>query len=261
MSSKPSGTIFNFAYFPSIDKAFQDLKSLTIDEYWGELDNKILKNYIEHTFRRLNSLHNEDNGGNKWMYFDPKNRYVCFNTGLYTKNYNQIFAYFTKNNNANRQAWYFNDFIDEANGKIADIIELPIRAKYFSDIKDLIFDTSCQIRIDLDHILDDANNKARIPDRYKNNSNLRVLLEGAINQAKKRISANYNLAVPQFFDGSVQFLIPISLDDTSRVDLVLAVKRLGEIYRGNTCLTMEMAYNNARLIVKPEAPWLRKNTE
>ena len=41
-------------------------------------------------------------------------------------------------------------------------------------------------------------------------------------------------------------------------DLALACEKKedGSCYLGRTCLTMEMAYNNARLIAKPESEWL-----
>ena len=74
--------------------------------------------------------------------------------------------------------------------------------------------------------------------------------------AKIRIKENYKSAVPQYFNGKIQFLIPISLGDPSVVDLSLAVGKDGGIYTGHTCLTLDMAYNNARLIAKPESDWL-----
>lgn len=42
-------------------------------------------------------------------------------------------------------------------------------------------------------------------------------------------------------------------------DLALVVTKnsKGNYYQGHTCLTMEMAYNNARLIAKPESNWLQ----
>lgn len=136
---------------------------------------------------------------------------------------------------------------------------LPKRATYFSDIKDLIFDTNCDLRINLDHILNDEENFMRIPEQYRNGSNIKTLFNGAIEIAKKRIASNYNIAVPQFFEGYVQLLIPISLgEDISHTDLVLAVSRNNGVYLGKTCLTLDMAYNNARLIAKPEAPWINK---
>jgi len=51
-------------------------------------------------------------------------------------------------------------------------------------------------------------------------------------------------------------LLPISLGDPKKVDLSLAVGARNGVYTGHTCLTLDMAYNNARLIAKPESDWL-----
>ena len=40
-------------------------------------------------------------------------------------------------------------------------------------------------------------------------------------------------------------------------ELALVLSKMpGGYYQGHTCLTMEMAYNNARLIARPESNWL-----
>ena len=83
------------------------------------------------------------------------------------------------------------------------------------------------------------------------------ILEGSINNAIKRVTANYKLAVPQYFGGKIQLLLPLCFDKTDKPYLALALTKMeGDYYQGHTCLTMEMAYNNARLISKPESNWL-----
>lgn len=83
-------------------------------------------------------------------------------------------------------------------------------------------------------------------------------LEGAVEEVKKRIITNYTIAIPQYYDGKIQLLLPLCLTPGSpNADLALVLDRMGEVYRANTCLTIQMAYNNARLIVKPYSSWLR----
>lgn len=84
---------------------------------------------------------------------------------------------------------------------------------------------------------------------------LHRLFDGAVQQAEKQVSANFKMAVPQFYKGSVQLLIPLSLN-SDKPQLALAIQRDGEVYQARTCLTLNMAYNNARLIVRPDANWL-----
>ena len=122
-----------------------------------------------------------------------------------------------------------------------------------------MFDTRLDVRINIDHILDDERNKARIPEVYRNAPNLPMLFRAAIDYAKIRIKENYKAAVPQYYHGKIQFLLPISLGDPKVVDLSLAVGAREGVYTGHTCLTLDMAYNNARLIAKPESDWLIGN--
>ena len=106
--------------------------------------------------------------------------------------------------------------------------------------------------------MEDENNIARIPDSIKNAKNLHHIFSGAIEIMKKKVTANYKIAVPQYFNGKIQLLLPLCLVDSDIPDLALVVtKNQSEnFYQGHTRLTMEMAYNNARLIAKLESNWL-----
>ena len=87
----------------------------------------------------------------------------------------------------------------------------------------------------------------------------RKLLEGAIKETTKRIEANYKTAVPQWYKGKIQLLVPLYLTNPNVPDLalVLFLSEDGSCYYGHTCLTIDMAYNNARLIAKPKSFWLQ----
>lgn len=73
------------------------------------------------------------------------------------------------------------------------------------------------------------------------------------------INANYKTAVPQYYKGKIQLLIPICLINENVPDLALVVSKneIGNQYLGHTCLTLDMAYNNARLIARPDSIWLK----
>lgn len=107
------------------------------------------------------------------------------------------------------------------------------------------------------HIIEDADNKLRIPPEFRDSPNLATLLDGAVNLAKKIVSANYKAAIPQFFNGKISFLLPICLKEPGKADLSLSVINNQKTYTGVTCLTLDMAYNNARLIAKPDSDWLK----
>lgn len=106
--------------------------------------------------------------------------------------------------------------------------------------------------------MSDPTNQDRIPDEIKTLKNIQYIFSGAIDVMKKKVMANYKIAVPQYFNGQIQLLLPLCLVDPDKTDLALVVTKnsSGSYYQGHTCLTLEMAYNNARLIAKPESNWL-----
>lgn len=253
-------SFFSFCYLPDYAQKIEYLVALARQERWDYLNDKqdvphqILVNYINHTFMRLNDLNTAfpDSG---YIYEDSG--VFCFDTGLFTKNFEPIYALLTPNEPGYSANWMLKGFYKKSSYELRKIAKLPLRASYFDNFEDLIYDTRIDLRINIDHILEDERNRLRIPELYRNLPNLPMLFLGsAIEYAKIRIKENYKAAVPQYFNGKIQFLIPISLGDPSVVDLSLAVGKDGGIYTGRTCLTLDMAYNNARLIAKPESDWL-----
>ena len=69
------------------------------------------------------------------------------------------------------------------------------------------------------------------------------------------------MVVPQLYGGAIQHLLPICLNDPNKPDLAMTISRMEGFYAGNTCLTLEMAYSNARLLAVPTAPWLAELVE
>ncbi len=247
--------LFEFAFFPFFDNAISNLAGMAIQEPWSFSNERpnsfsILKNYLEHIFRRIKYE-------NKILY-STNNLLACFNTGLMTPSYQYIFAFFEKNRNPNAQnQYYFKKFISESDIGILSNFEKPPQAAYFfQDPSLLIYDPALSILKDIDHIVDD--NIERFPIGIKNDKNMcRLLLDGAIPQTEKRLRANYKIAVPQWYNNRVQLLLPIYLSgNAGNPDIALAIEKNRDKYCAITCLTMRMAYQNARIIVKPESSWL-----
>ena len=55
---------------------------------------------------------------------------------------------------------------------------------------------------------------------------------------------------------AVQYLLPLCLMDMEQPDLAMTLRPMDGYYMGYTCLTLEMAYVNARILARPTAPWL-----
>lgn len=243
--------LFDFAFCHEYEKKIQVLSRLCPEKwsFGGQSDNIILKNYIEHTFLKLfeenNVLINE--------------RFALFNTGLFTQYYEPIFAYFSKNKIPGRQTWYLDGFNTSYQLGMMGIVDYPKRANYFSNPADLVFDTNCEVFPQYSHIFSDAENFLRIPESVRENPNKTMLFDGAVKRAKAMIDANYKTAVPQYYKGKIQLLIPICLISEGVPDLAFVVSKneAGTAYLGHTCLTLDMAYNNARLIARPDSVWLK----
>ena len=112
------------------------------------------------------------------------------------------------------------------------------------------------IRVNVEHILSDEENLERIPPKIRRVKNLPLLLETAVEYARRKADVDYSIVVPQLYKNRLQFLLPICLSNMERADMAMALSTMDGYYLGHTCLTLEMAYLNARMVGKPAAPWL-----
>lgn len=243
-----SDYLYDLVYMKDYNQNIEDLIKKILPEQWsfpGKSDNSILKNYLSCTLERLRD---ED----KIIYTDT---YMAFNTGLFDQNYESIYFVAEKTKNENiKKEWVFKEFCTEYGLDALDLSSLPERADYFKDPSLLIFDWRYPVRVQYSHILD--GHKERLPKSISESKLKLQLLTGVIDTSIKKVIANYKLAVPQNYDGKIQLLLPLFFENDDKPDLALAVTKKNDYYQGHTCLTLDMAYNNARLIAKPESTWL-----
>lgn len=218
----------------------EQISKIAAKETWSNttyINRGILANYMVKTYNKLQSEKNIIIGQD----------YALFNTGLFTKYYEPIYAYQTGSDIS---------FLTSYELSNIGITERPERANYFENPDLLLFDWHYPIDVQYKHILDDEKNKDRLPKEFLESKNMVTILNGAIDTMKKRVSANYKLAIPQYYDGKIQLLLPLCLMSDNKPDIAIAVTKKETCYQGHTCLTLDMAYNNARLIAKPESNWL-----
>ena len=244
--------IYDYMYWGDYNAQIQALADKALDEKWSfeeKNDNLILKNYLKYTFNKLQDE-------NKVIETDT---YCVFNTGLFSHYYVPIYVYgeLNKNTGDNAAKWYFKGFKDEYElGRLDLETKAPERADYFSDPQRLIFNWHNKVIVNYKHILDDLSTNIRLPESIKNSKRPLEDLTGVINTAIQKVIANYKLAIPHYYQDKIQLLIPLYFDnDMPDVALVLDLLKNGD-YLATTCLTMEMAYMDARLIAKPESNWL-----
>lgn len=254
---KKKAALLEFAYLGKIDEFLQQLNDLATDENWNytrttnHLPYPILYNYLNHTFMRVKEQDKIVRNDN----------FYCFNTGLVTDNQQEIFAVFRES----ERGVVFVKFCNESDSSMGYYSSLPERASYFEDPADLIFDDRLDFRVKIDHIIDDTNNFNRFPPAIQALPKHQLIntFNGTLEHAKKRVKRNYKTAIPQFYrgqhipQGQLQLLLPLCLTDPTKADLALAIFKENGFYSGRTCLTLDMAINNARLIAKPDDEWLK----
>ena len=135
---------------------------------------------------------------------------------------------------------------------------LPEKACYVENPSDLVFDTKLPVIPQYEHIFGDEENAARLPKEVRDSSMKMQLFDGALKQTKRMLEADYRTAIPQYYNHSIQLLLPICLRHPGKPDLALACMKTsdGSKYLGRTCLTLRMAYHNARLLARVGRSWL-----
>lgn len=231
----------------------------------GRSDYNILKNYIQYTFDKLWSEREQAAEDKKQEYIYEDGSQACFNTGLFDKSWQPVYFYCVKNRYDGYQPYEFNGFFNEYTVKytsmLSDVVGSLRRPNYFDDPSALIYNVQLRIVPQWQHILFTPENFLRIPEpiRTMGQDMCRNVISGSIETVQKRIEANYKTVVPQWFNKKIQLLAPLYLTNPEKPDLalVLSLSEDRTQYYGHTCLTTEMAYNNARLIARPESYWLQ----
>ena len=253
----------------------EDLAANTIPEKWtyhyhqSGIPHPILKAYVENIFEKLK----KEPG--KILIGDDK-KYMVFNSNLLDKYFHEIFilseVIIDDDEITYRNPFRLKSLTDliklgfKVNGnQIKNLDQLPKKPSFFTDINEVIFQTSWIIDRSFEkfeHIIEER--KERFPADYqtKKNDELARALDNAINYAVAIAQRNYKFIVPQYRpqDNKIQLLMPIYLSGsfTAKPDfaLILDTDPVNQIYLPQTILPLDAAYQNARLIAKPDEYWL-----
>lgn len=248
--------IHQFAFIPRFEENIKFLAGFAEEEDWkyhnthSETEYPILENYIKYTYKRI--------AEEKKISFSMDETMCCFNTGLVTRNQEPIYIVFNENKFQDAEPyWHFYKFIRRGDHELAKFSSLPQMAYYFDNPAKLVYDIKKELIANIEHIIED--NKNRFPEPYKsmNNFQLQNFINGSIQNAKERVMRSYKTAVPQYYRNNIQLLIPLCLSNPKVADLALVVEDYGVMYRASTCLTLDMAINNARQVAKPDRDWLQ----
>lgn len=264
------------------DKAIKESWSAYSTEC-GSYELPQLKCYIENTYSRLCKEAETKSG--KMV---EKDDFVYFNSGLLDRFYRQIFI-------RGREQSKVIDIkgIGESMGTFLSELKIysendavisaaltpeqyPQIASYCDDYRDLIFDSSLEIKLQDRHVFEDGVRRNRLPkyaEAYENckddveydrlMADISRDFESAIKRMLLLAKRNYTIAVPQYVKkyDEIQFMLPLYLETGKDIpDCVLSLQFVKDgatpYYRGTTILTPEMAVGNARQISGPEFHWI-----
>lgn len=154
---KPKDILRSRIYFPDYEGSIAQLASLAKKESWCYHHSKdshiILKIYLQYTFYRLVSQ--------KKLCFDEKSGFGCFNTGLKSEEYEDIYGVIRKSKDKSiKEDYLFQGFCRAASQGLGKIVvehfsPLPSTASYISSPDQLVYDTSKELLTDYHHIIQD----------------------------------------------------------------------------------------------------------
>lgn len=253
----------------------EDLKTKCIPEKWSYksyqsgMPHPILKAYIENTFEKLKA----ENNGVKILRSDD-NKYIVFNTGLLDKFFHEVFIIVhvieDDGDFLYRNAYILNSLTDltrigfTVNGKrIVRQDDLPEPPTFFTNINEVIFHPDIEIDRNYDkftHIIEERRDRFPKEDQDRDTTELARKLDNSINYAIAIAKRNYKLVIPMYRpqEAKIQLLMPIYLSGsfTNSPDFALVLDLEDGIYTPETILPLDAAYQNARLITKPDELWL-----
>lgn len=240
---------------------------------YSSVPHPILKSYVENIFIRLR---NEEKGAKILM--DDNHKFILFNSGLLNLYFKSIYVV-AEIKTMNGREIFANPFVLRNRTKLAEINfslrgrrvsdkDLPEPAQFYNDINEIVFKPEPEYydpdTAKLEHIIEER--RARFPDDFKDRSTteLAVALDNAVKCSYELAKRNFKLVVPQYRpqEDKIQYLMPIYLRSKfdTLPDFALILNYELGYYKPETILELDDAYQNARLIAKPDSFWLNPDS-
>lgn len=281
--------LFDFAFVPNYPEPLERLKSLAANEHWGK-GGRMLRSYFNHMFDKvvedgLLSIHPDGHSAvfhTGLLTRSDQDIYAVFVPNEREDAQDWFFRGFSTQDGIG-----LGDFL-------AEYEELPVRPRFIvraeqafyapqsgapeCDWHALIAENVSRVPRQLIH--DATEDRVLLPDmrdvgkeaymdcleeaanRLAEDAGLATLVEWfeqALDRTLDKLHMDYKLAVPAWHAKGkcVALMLPLHVRQRDcNVALAVAWDAEQGCYVGLNLLTMEMAYNNARLIARPEASWL-----
>ncbi|WP_352400448.1 DUF3825 domain-containing protein [Anaerotignum sp.] len=266
-----------------------NFKSSAPDDFRPKTQYDILQSYLQYVFEKLVSDYtNPESKNYKKIVFSIDHKFALFNTGLLNKFAQDIYLVGEVYNKKDNKFIFSSPFIAPSKVDLMRKYQFssaslyPNVVEFFHSLDDIIYDSEIEIDISADrltHIIEDGAKRKRFSEKYTEMykrgelAAITSILIAAVDNARKIAKRNYKFVVPQYRSerrgepGKIQFLMPIYLDrqygEKPDFALVLNTEIMPDktkIYTPETILELSWAYNNARVICKPEDTWLNPST-
>ena len=246
---------------------------LLIKENWKSSEKDRLGAYIKTIMEKImyeQSIAKGEHRGNGYILNEDKGKCI-FNTGLIDKYGNDIYLIDLDNKNNN----LYEKEIRIVDSKVSamqfgfnkeDVINMPKPIKFYEDKSDLIFDGTIS-EFDLGdngrlyHIIEER--RIRFPEEYRDVSCdvLAEKIKSAINKAIRLSERDFKYVVPMYNlkMNKIQYLMPLHLGTSIEEppELTIVVGKNRGLYCVYTVLETDDAYDNARVLCRPDSAWLR----
>lgn len=251
-----------------------EIANAIIPETWeynsrqSQIHHPILKSYLENTLNKLVKESRSDRPDK--VVYSNNHKTALFNSNLLDKYFHDVLI-------AGRVEFYSTGEPLIHNPKMVKggLTELgfdgtvtPQPPQYFEDVNDVIFQTSWVVERDFctfEHIIDKRRNRFPLEHQGKASAVLASMLDRAIDMAVILAKRNHNIVAPMYRPQTdiIQLLMPIYLNgiysDHPDFALILTPDKTHKIYKPETIIPLDPAYQNARLIAKPDESWLNPN--
>lgn len=285
--------IFDFAAVANWDERLDALASLAESERWTFLrvpsssHLPVLDSYVRYTFVRL-AEENKIAQTERTAAFNTglltPGQEEMFGVFSVSERFDPALPLSPEN-----KKWWLKTWARSGDRQLTGLASLPPLVSYWTDPAELVFNPALHVELNVDHIIRD--NLSRFPEELGGHLDrdgvptdirphppeeedeseeehapptpvlsiplaTRNALEGAMKHSVRLAQRSYRVAVPQYYRGRIQLLLPLYLRDTSRADLALTIEKHGEWYRASTVLYPDWAYRHARLLTRPNSEWL-----
>ncbi len=246
------------------EKRLQGLSRLAEDERWEDPEANrllpVLENYLYETFRilwREGGIHIIDR-------YAGEPEVAIWNTGLLSKNGEDILARMDEIQNPEPgqgyltpARWRLSGFFPQSDRRIPPLSHRLPLAMAFVPHNKLVPDPSAWLVPDLDHLL---KRHQRLPGYWSALPREEQIqrLQGALHKLSQLLRRNPRMAIPQWYEETVQYLVPLDIGDGKGPIGALVLEEQDHQLRVQTILQLNWAYQNARLLGPQQDNWLAR---